>query len=117
MNKRTLTGKQGEELAVNFLKRRNYRIIERNYRYGRFEIDLILLHQRTMIFAEVKTRSGDKFGFPEEMVGVQQAERIMIAAQNYIFTQNWRGKIRFDIIAIRLFGGDIEIRHFEDAFY
>lgn len=109
-------GFKGEKLAREFLKSKGYKIIERNYRNGRNEIDIIANKDDLMIFVEVKARSGNAFGEPEDAVDHRKSEKIIDAAENYIFDKNWHGDIRFDIISIKL-GEDVEILHLEDAIY
>lgn len=116
MNKRQYIGKQGEKIAINYLEKRGYTIVDRNYRYARSEIDIIAKESSCLIFVEVKTRNGTLFGYPEMSVNDKKIENIMIAADNYIFQQDWKNDIRFDIIAIN-FDPAIEITHFKDAFY
>lgn len=103
-------------MAVNFLENQGYEILERNYRYRRNEIDLIALHENTLIFIEVKTRSGIGFGLPEEAVDEHQQARILAAAEQYLFDINWTKNIRFDIVAILINQPEPEISHFIDAF-
>lgn len=110
-------GKQGEKLAANFLKSHGYEILEENYRHKRGEIDLIARKEGLLVFVEVKTKSRDKYGFPEEAVNSKKEEMIITTADQYVFEADWRGSIRFDIISILGEGDNIQIAHFEDAFY
>ncbi len=109
-------GKEGEKLAADYLLGKGFEVIEKNYRYRRFEIDIIAKKESTIVFVEVKTRSGNYFGEPEETVAEKQAAQIIEAAENYIFENDWNGEIRFDIISI-LKRKENKITHFEDAFY
>jgi len=111
-----LVGKKGEKIAASFLQKKGYNIIRRNFRSGRSEIDLICKFEDKLIFVEVKTRNSTKYGYPEESVDQHKIEMILKGAEDYIFDENWKGKIRFDIIAIQLYP-TIEIFHFTDAFY
>lgn len=111
------TGKLGEKLAADYLRKKGYKIEACNYRYKRNEIDLIVRQQDLLIFVEVKARSGNAdWGYPEESVSHQKARRVINCANAYIFKTNWQGDIRFDIISVEL-GKEIRITHFEDAFY
>lgn len=109
-------GKKGEDFAIAFLKEKGYELQTRNYRYKKGEIDSIWKIDNKLIFVEVKLRSNDDFGLPEEMVGTSQQSLILQTAENYILETNWEGNIRFDIIAI-LNTKKTQIEHFEDAFY
>jgi putative endonuclease len=108
------TGKKGEELAAEFLIRNGYEILRRNFTFRRCEIDIIARKGDWLLFVEVKTRTSIEFGHPEEFVEAAQAARIVQAAEEFIFTSNWRGHIRFDIISVAI-GKATEIIHFEDA--
>lgn len=110
-------GKKGEDLAVAFLKEKGYQILDRNYRYKRFEIDIIARYNGTLVFTEVKTRTSTSFGHPEEFVSEKQQRQITEAADEYIFNLKWEHNIRYDIIAILLQKDDMELKHFEDSFY
>ncbi|MBX2965134.1 MAG: YraN family protein [Cyclobacteriaceae bacterium] len=116
MTDKSAIGKKGEELAAAYLEQKGYRVVARNYRYKRFEIDLIVQKENWLLFVEVKTRSSSAFGEPETFVDARKGRRIFEAAEEYIFSNNWRGHIRFDIIAIKQ-GNPPEIRHFEDAIH
>ena len=109
------TGKEGELLAIKYLKSKGYEILRTNYRAGRNEIDIIARMDTFVVFVEVKYRSTIKYGYPEEMVSGDQEERIREAAELYMESENWKGNIRFDIIAIHKKGG-CAIFHIRDAF-
>ncbi len=109
-------GKYGEDLAVSYLESCDYEIIERNYRYGRGEIDLIGLYQnKLLVFFEIKLRKTNLFGTPETFVTENQEKLIMDAAEQYLLDINWKRDIRFDIISIS--GDPPRVEHFKDAFY
>jgi putative endonuclease len=108
------TGGKGENLAAEFLKKKGFQIIARNYRFKHAEIDLIVQQNDWLIFVEVKTRSSNEFGEPEEFVNEFKASKIFEAAEEYIFKVDWQGNIRFDVVSVK-FGAKTEIEHFEDA--
>jgi putative endonuclease len=107
-------GIEGENLAADFLRTKGWEIVARNYRHGRGEIDLIIRKDNWTIFVEVKTRSSSAYGEPEEFVDERKARMIYDAAEEYIFSTNWQGHVRFDVVSIKL-GEETEILHFEDA--
>lgn len=107
-------GREGENLAAAFLMSKGWEIVSRNFRYGKAEIDLIIKRDDWTIFVEVKTRSSSAYGEPEEFVDEFKARRIFDAAEEFIFSTNWLGHVRFDVISIKL-GNPPEIVHFEDA--
>lgn len=116
MNKQAI-GKKGEEIASHFLMQKGYEVLEKNYRFGKNEVDLITQKQGLLIFIEVKLRSSLEYGMPEEMVSEGQKKRIIETAENYIFEHNWQNDIRFDIISINKSKEEFQIEHFEDAFF
>ncbi|MEA1961796.1 MAG: YraN family protein [Bacillota bacterium] len=111
------TGKYGEELAVNYLLSKGYKIIVRNYRSKEGEIDIICSDGKTIVFVEVKTRRSTRFGTPEEAITRTKMQHIRRTALTYLAEQGERYKeIRFDVIAILLQGQTPEINHIEAAF-
>lgn len=109
-------GNKGEELAKTFLLQKGYELLEQNWRHKKSEVDLICRKEGIIIFVEVKTRSTDRFGYPEEAVGAKKEEKLAQAAAEYIEQTNHQGEIRFDIISIIL-GKETEVHHIEDAFF
>lgn len=107
-------GKEGEDQAVAFLRASGIHIKSRNFRSGRKEIDIIAQQGNCILFIEVKNRSNDDFGCPEEFVDASQQERILEAAEDWMLANQWTGKIRFDIIAISAASG---LNHIQDAFF
>jgi len=100
------------------LVKKGYSILERNYRHKRNEIDLIVKKEQLLVFVEVKTKSYTHYGQPEEMVDQAKADRVISAAENFVFEQDWSHNIRFDIVSVLMKGERVhEIKHFEDAFY
>ena len=121
MQDKQATGLLGETLAAEMLQQKGFRILCRNYRKGRTEIDIIAASKDLLLFIEVKTRRGsNSFGYPEEAVNRKKAARIIWAAGFYIEKIDWQKDIRFDIVAVHLpeHGNDQpELYHIEDAFY
>jgi putative endonuclease len=109
------TGNIGETLAAEFFVEKGFKILERNYRHGHAEIDLIVQREDWVLFIEVKTRSTFEYGEPEDFVTHRKVQKMYEAAEEWIFSTDWRGHIRFDIVSVKLTGGVPEIRHFEDA--
>lgn len=107
-------GKEGERLAANFLMQKGFEVVYRNFRFRRAEIDLIVRREDWLLFVEVKTRSSSAFGEPEEAVTAKKVRMMYDAAEEYIYSIDWKGHVRFDIISVKL-GSPPEIMHFEDA--
>lgn len=111
-------GRQGEEAAVRYLKKKGFRIVERSFRLLRGEIDIIAYDRKTLVFIEVKTRSGTGFGVPEESVTAAKQEQIRKIAQLYLMKKRL-GDIpcRFDVISVLDDApGEPILRHIPDAF-
>ncbi|HWR97564.1 MAG TPA: YraN family protein [Candidatus Methanoperedens sp.] len=116
-NRRAL-GAGGEAVAASHLERLGFRILERNVRCGRGEIDLIALDGRVVVFIEVKSNRGGRFGAPEEMVTPGKQRRLTQLATWYLQRRRWLGRpARFDVVAVD-WGpvGSAAVRHFPDAF-
>jgi putative endonuclease len=113
------TGSRGEDLACSHLEAKGYRIVERNYRAGKGEIDLIAwLGDQLLVFIEVKTRANESFGGPEEAVTRRKQHVLMRTAGAYMEAIGYEWAVRFDVVAIIMKNGQVrEIRHHEDAFF
>ncbi len=115
MNKREL-GEFGEDKAVEYLVKHGYTILKRNFRYTRGEIDIIACNQEFIAFVEVKLRRSMKYGVPQSAVDQRKQEKIKRAAQYYLLKNNYKKKLRFDVISIQIKDGKGQLRHFENAF-
>ena len=109
---------RGEDASAVFLERRGHTIVERNWRCRSGEIDIISLDGVAVVFTEVKTRSGEGCGSPEEAVDARKQSRIQALAQRYLAASQLENvAVRFDVIAIRYLGDDRALlRHHRDAF-
>jgi len=110
-------GIEGEALAKQFLIEKGYIILAANFRLQKSEIDLIAQHERVVVFVEVKARSSNKFGFPEEAVSDLKKEKMMEGAEAFLAEQGLEANIRFDVISITKTDVGFEIHHIEDAFF
>ncbi len=96
-------GKLGEALALKYLKKKGYRIVETNYRCALGEIDIIAVESRVVVFVEVKSRRTDKFGPPQAAVGIQKQRKISMLAKNYMKEKRIEdAKARFDVVSVML---------------
>jgi len=111
-------GKLAETLAADWLISKKYELVEVNYRFKHAEIDLIMKFQGLLIFVEVKFRSGTGFGYAEEFVDAAKRKQVIKAADHFIHEKDWLNDIRFDIVGVyKDRFGNVNFRHFEDAFY
>jgi putative endonuclease len=111
-------GKEGEKLASDFLHALGWHVLSRNWRYQRTDLDIIAMDGDILVFIEVKTRRGEKWGAPELAVNTAKQNRMLHAASAYASTREHEGEIRFDIIAICWpVGGSPILEHFEDVFF
>ena len=110
------TGSKGENMAAEFLQQKGFEIVARNYRHKRAEIDLIVKRHEWLLFVEVKTRSSFDYGEPEDFVDDLKMRLMYEAAEEFIFSTDWQGHVRFDIVSVKL-GVKTEIMHFEDAIF
>ena len=115
---RRALGASGEDVAAAHLEGRGFRILERNVRLGRGEIDLIAFDAGTVVFVEVKGNRGRRFGAPEEMVTAVKQRRLTRLATWYLQRRGWLGRpARFDVVAVDWdAGGRAAVRHFPNAF-
>ncbi|WP_296383903.1 YraN family protein [Winogradskyella sp.] len=110
-------GKKGEQLAVNFLIKEGYKIIERNYRFDKAEVDIIASKNDILAIVEVKTRSTTDFGNPQDFVKPKQIKNLVKAVDEYVVENDLDLEVRFDIIAIVREKKGYKIEHLENAFY
>ena len=110
-------GVRGEETAAEFLTNNGHIILTRNYKHGKCEIDIISTDESFTVFTEVKTRSTDYFGYPEEAVDKKKRKKIRRAAEEYMFENKLDTNIRFDIISIINANGKLKVYHIKDAFF
>ena len=109
-------GKKGEQLAVNYLINKGYKIVERNWRFQKAEIDIIATKDKILISVEVKTRSTNDFGNPQDFVTPKKIKLMVSAMNEYILNKDLNIELRFDIVAITKDKSSFDIQHFKDAF-
>jgi putative endonuclease len=110
-------GKLGEELAIDFLEKAGYSILETNWVFQKAEIDIIAQKGNVLAIVEVKTRSSVDFGLPQDFVKPKKIQLLVKAINEYILINDLDSEARFDIIAVIKNGKYYEIEHLEDAFY
>ena len=115
MNSTQALGRLGEDIAARYLEQEGYVILARNWRNGHREIDIICRLGEDLIFVEVKTRRGRRFGMPEESISKSKKNAVMGAAVVFM-AQHRHRDIRFDVIAVLVEKGVPDIFHIRDAF-
>jgi putative endonuclease len=110
-------GKLGEELAVDFLQKNGYEILETNWVFQKAEIDIIAQKENILAVVEVKTRSSIEFGLPQDFVKPKKIQLLVKAINEYVTSRDLDVEVRFDIIAINKEASNFNIEHIEEAFY
>ena len=110
-------GKLGEELAVEFLQKNGYDILETNWVFQKAEVDIIAKKENILAIVEVKTRSSLDFGLPQDFVKPKKIQLLVKAVNEYVISNNLDIEVRFDIIAVYKEGKSFAIEHLIDAFY
>lgn len=110
-------GKLAEELAEKFLVEKNYKILAKNFRYQKAEIDIIAEFGNQIIIVEVKARATDAFMLPQEAINKKKIQLLVAAANQFLEENNIHLDTRFDVISVLPNeNGKLEISHIEDAF-
>jgi len=112
-------GTKGEELAIKFLTEKGYKVLQKNWYYRNYELDIIAEFQNLLVIAEVKTRTAFSAEVIAPVFAVDRRKQKMIveATDAFIRKFNIDKEVRFDIISIIYKGNNFEIEHLEDAFY
>ena len=110
------TGRWGEDLAVAYLEKKGYTIVERDWKSGRKDIDIIALDDDVVVFVEVKTRRNHVFGEPEDAIDYRKMQSLQQAINHYIKFRHIRQEIRFDIISVvGTIGTEPDIQHIQNV--
>ncbi len=110
------TGKMGEILAREYLESKGFAILETNWHRGKYEVDIIAYMEGLIVFVEVKTRSRQDYGEPEEFVTLDKQKAYIRLADKYVIDHQRQEEVRFDIISVEIEGLDYHITHLENAF-
>ena len=118
MADRNETGRQGEIAAQKYLAENGYRVLETNWRFHRYEIDIVATNGEELIIAEVKTRSDNYLIAPEVAVDKGKIRRIVTAADAYARMKKIEMPVRFDIICLIKKETSYHVEdHIKDAFF
>ena len=110
-------GKFGEEMAVAYLQKEGYEILETNWTFQKAEIDIIAQKENVLAIVEVKTRSSIDFGLPQDFVKPKKIQLLVKAVNEYVVRNDLDLNVRFDIIAIHKEKNEYKTEHLIDAFY
>lgn len=110
-------GRKGEDEAAEFLAKKGYTILHRNWRYQKLEIDIVAQFKQRLIVVEVKARGTGIWGSPEEAVTKGKIKFLAEATEAYIEQFDINAEVRFDIVTVVFNGNAFQIEHIEEAFH
>ena len=109
-------GKLGEDIAVNFLKQKGYKILDRNFECRQGELDIIALDKKEIVFIEVKTRTSNKYGTPSEAVNKIKQKHILQSIKYYLYIRNLSDEfVRIDVIEVYIKDNVYKVNHIKQA--
>ena len=110
-------GDLGEDAAARYLESRGFRVLERNWRFRQWELDLICRDGDTVVFVEVKTRRAGSMATPADALDRKKRERLVKAASQYLTRHDlWDEPCRFDLAGVVDTGTSMDVEYFENAF-
>ncbi len=111
------TGDLGEDAAARYLESRGFRVLERNWRFRQWELDLVCRDKDTLVFVEVKTRKAGAMASPADALTPKKKARLVKAASHYLSKKDlWDEPCRFDLAGVTDTGTSMEVDHIENAF-
>lgn len=111
-------GKKGEDAALNFLIKKGYKFVDRNFRWRGGEIDIIVKKKKTLVFVEVRSFSSDRLDMdPIETIGPSKVDKLLKTALIYVEShpEFHDYDLRFDVIGVKFNRNKVDIRHIENA--
>jgi len=116
MYERHITGKEGEDIATEFLSKKGYKILERNFNTKQGEIDIIAKEKEEYVFIEVKTRRNKEYGEPIDAIDKNKIKHLKKTISYYLYINKLENKfIRIDVIEIKYIKNKIYINHIKQA--
>ena len=116
-SERIRTGKKGEDIAVDYLDRVGYQILNRNYRCLFGEVDIVAMDGDTVVFIEVKSRRSERFGDPQMAVGLEKQKKLSRIALKYLDDRRlYPCNARFDVVAVKLLPAGNQVEIIRNAF-
>ena len=109
-------GETGEQLAKEYLQQQNYKIVEQNFESKFAEIDLIAKDEQQLVFVEVRTKTGEDFGRPEQTIGQRKKRKLQQNVKHYLKYSDYNGPHRIDVIGVLLDKkyNKQDLRHFKN---
>ena len=109
-------GKLGEDIAVNYLKQKGYKILDRNFECRQGELDIIALDKKEIVFIEVKTRTSNRYGYPSEAVNKVKQKHMLQTIKYYLYIRNLNDKfVRIDVIEVHIRDNVYKVNHIKKA--
>lgn len=110
-------GNLGEEIAKEYLEKKGYKILDQNYKNKIGELDIVAMDGSTFVFIEVKTKTSERFGRPEEMVNFWKQKKLLAVSKLYVLEKKIENKkMRIDVLTVSFNSfGEPKIEHFENA--
>ena len=114
---RSRLGREGEELVARRLAAAGWGIEARNWRCAEGEVDIVARDGPCLVIVEVRTRSGERMGGPEESIGPRKRARLAALANRYVYEADWSGPCRVDVVTVVLSpdGAAPRVRHYRNA--
>ena len=117
MGQHNVFGHEGEQIATDFLIKKGYQILKRNYRYDRAEIDILAQKEDILAIVEVKSRTSDFLEDISQTINPSKIKRLVKAANQYVVENDLDVEVRFDTVLIIKNKKQLEVEHLEDAFH
>ena len=117
MAEHNLFGREAEKRALDYLTANDYILLRKNYRFRKAEVDLLMQKDDLLICVEVKARSTNFFGAPEQFITSKKIRLLVGAVDHFIAERQLDLEVRFDIIAFTVKGSQWELKHIKQTFY
>lgn len=112
MAEHNILGKRGEDIAVKWLQDNDFKVIDRNWRYGRNELDVVCMHKGVVVIVEIKSRSS-KVDFPEELLPLKKRRSIVRLGAKWLALHKISAELRFDLLVVEM--SSLEVSYYKDA--
>lgn len=107
-------GQKGEDMACSYLENKGFVLVQKNFRCRKGEVDLIMKDGEILVFIEVKYRRSLHFGSPFEAIDIKKQEKLLDVSRYYLYTQAYKGPLRFDAVGIQKHANGHRIEHLTD---